>query len=226
MARRNRLSPTRAAVQGWSGFALAGAIAMALTGNWFDASQPPGSTSTVGTEGRSQAASAVPTEGAATRPARRSVPITITSVDANDTAPPSEELLRDVVGTVQGWLDGAMVRPLESARPAVDLSPFFTPPALDRLAASPTDRAALVDEGLPPASQQVLVEAADLALSTLAASDGRVAVVLADLNLKIHAVGPTIDVDVVRTGMITLVFQDGRWKIDSYEVRVSRISRP
>ena len=209
--------------------ALAGAITLAL-GPCFGSSKLAGSaagpSSTLGREDRLELPPAAAAAAAAAIAVQPSVPVSITSVEANNTAPPSDELLRDVVASVQGWLEAAMVRPLGSARPAADLSPYFTVGALSRLAASPGDRAALVDEGLPPASQQVVVETAALALSTLAGADGRVAVVLADLNLKIHAVGPTIDVDVVRTGTITLAFQDGRWKIDSYEVRVSRSSRP
>ncbi len=220
MARRNRPSSARDVVQGLSGLALVGAIAL-TAGPLFASDDVP--TSIAEPQAGPATMTSTTTTSAALPP---SAPVTVTSVESNGTAPPSDELIADVAATVQGWLEVASVRPLGSARPAGDLSPYFTVSALNRLAATPTDRAALVDEGLPPASQGVAVETAEVALSTLAGPDGRVAVVLGTLNLKVHAVGPTLDVDIVRTGTISLAFQDGRWKIDSYEVRVSRSSRP
>ena len=216
MARRNRPTSARGAVHGLSGLALVGAIAL-TAGPLFASDDVPTST------GEPQAGPATMTSTTTTRP---SAPVTVTGVESNGTAPPSDELVGDVVATLQGWLEMGSVRPLGSGTQAGDLSPYFTLAALDRLAATPTDRAAMVDEGLPPASRGVVVETAEVALSTLAGPDGRVAVVLGTLDLKVHALGPTLDVDIVRSGTVSLAFQDGRWKIDSYEVRVSRSSRP
>jgi hypothetical protein len=96
---------------------------------------------------------------------------------------------------------------------------------VERLA-DPATRATLVDEGLPPATTSIAAEVANVLLSTVAGPDEVLAVVGARIDLKVHAVGPTLDVDVVHQGELVLAPQDdGSWRIESFALHTARDSR-
>ena len=145
-------------------------------------------------------------------------------LDPNGTAPPDDATLANVQATLRGYFATAIVAPLRSGGPASDLSPFFTPVALERVAGP--DRPTMVEEGLPPASRSITGEVTNVALGTVAGPDEVTAVVTARIDLRLHAVGPALDVDIVRQGELVLVLDGETWKIDGFQVRTSRDSRP
>jgi hypothetical protein len=174
-----------------------------------DASSPSKATST-----SASGASAAP-----------SLQVTIVDTDANGTKAPDEATVAAVKKTVDGWLNDAVTKPLHSGQPAADLSPFFTAAAVERLA-DPAVRATLVDEGMPPATKAVTAELANAALSTVAGPDDVIALIGVRVDIKVRAVGPTIDVDVVHQGEFVLVPEGDGWKIDTFAVHTTRDSRP
>ena len=150
---------------------------------------------------------------------------TVTETNPNGTKPPDEAAMASIKKTLDGWLAAAVVAPLHSGQPAPDLAPLFTPPALERLA-DPAVRATLVDEGMPPATTSITAEIANVLLSTVAGPDEVLAVVGARIDVKVHAVGPTLDVDVVHQGEIVLIPEpDGTWRIESFALHTARDSR-
>ena len=150
---------------------------------------------------------------------------TVTETNANGTKAPDEAQLAAIKKTLDGWLASAVVTPLHSGQPAPDLAPLFTAAALERLA-DPATRATLVDEGLPPASTSITGEVANVLLSTVAGPDEVLAIAGARIDVKVHAVGPTLDVDVVHQGELVLAPEaDGSWRIESFAVHTARDSR-
>lgn len=150
---------------------------------------------------------------------------TVTETDPNGTKPPDEAAMASIKKTLDGWLASAVVAPLHSGQPAPDLAPLFTPAALERLA-DPAVRATLVDEGLPPATSAITAELANVLLSTVAGADEVLAVVGARIDVKVRAVGPTLDVDVVHQGELVLAPEpDGSWRIESFAIHTARDSR-
>lgn len=169
----------------------------------------------------STAAGAAPPPAALARP---TLALTVSSVEANGTAPPDEATVAAVKQTLDGWLAAAVVGPLHSGAPAADLAPYFTPAALARLA-DPAVRASLVDEGLPPATKAITPEIADVLVSAVAGADGIVGVVVGRLDLKLRATGASSDVDIVHQGDLVLVFENEAWRIDSFQMHTARDSR-
>jgi hypothetical protein len=149
---------------------------------------------------------------------------TITAQDANGTKAPDEAMVAAVKKTLDGWLATAVVAPLHSGAPAPDLAPIFTPNALTRLA-DPAIRATVVDEGMPAANKEITAEVANVALSSVAGPDEVVALVGARIDVKVRAVGPTLDVDVVHQGELVLVPEGDGWLIDAFAIHTTRDSR-
>ena len=151
---------------------------------------------------------------------------TVTDTDTNGTKAPDDTQLAAIKQTLDGWLARAVVAPLHTGRPAPDLTPLFTAAALERLS-DPAVRATLVDEGMPPASSSITADVATVLLSTVAGPDEVLAVVGARIDVKVHAVGPTLDVDVVHQGELVLAPEpDGTWKIEAFAIHTARDSRP
>jgi hypothetical protein len=126
-----------------------------------------------------------------------------------------------VLDTLNHYLDAAVLTPLRTGGPAGDLTPFFTPFAVGRVMGDGPDRAAFIDEGLPP-TFDVRRDAAVAALSALAGSDGTVSVAVAKIDLRLigHIAGDPVTV--VRTGELVLLPEGGAWRIDAYDLRVTR----
>jgi hypothetical protein len=159
----------------------------------------------------------------AATPAVPTLTFTVVGTDDNGTKAPDEATMAAVKQTMDGWLAAAVVAPLHSGQPAGDLSPLFTQAALDRLA-DPAVRATLVDEGVP-AAKTITAETANLLLTSVAGPDEVVALIGARIDLKVHTVGATHDVDVVHQGELVLVADGPGWKIDSFAVHTARDSR-
>ncbi len=125
-----------------------------------------------------------------------------------------------VLDTLNRYLEAAVLEPLRSGGPAGDLTPLFTSPAVERVMAGP-DRFAFIDENLPAVSD-LRQEAAAAGLNALAGPDGIMSVVTADLDLRLigHVAGAPVSV--VRTGELVLVPEGGTWRIDAYDIRVTR----
>lgn len=128
-----------------------------------------------------------------------------------------------VLATLNRYLDVGTLAPLRSGGGAGDLSPFFTSGAGPRVAPGAPDRAAFVDEGLPPATG-VSGNAGPATLTALAGSDGTISVVTARLDLRLRAEVDGTSVIITRTGELVLMPEDGSWRIDAYDIRVNRDS--
>ncbi|MBW3557863.1 MAG: hypothetical protein KY454_13100 [Actinobacteria bacterium] len=149
---------------------------------------------------------------------------TITAIESNGTQPPDDATVTAVKAALERWAAAAVFAPLQSGQPAPDLSGVFSAPALERLA-DPAVRATLVDEGLPPASKEITAATAAATLSSVATPDGAVALVAAHLDLRVHAVGPSLDIDIAHLGEFVLVPEGDLWKIESFAMQAIRDSR-
>jgi hypothetical protein len=176
-----------------------------------------------GDGGRPKATTTAPTTTAPAGPP--TLQLTVAGLDAHGTKPPDDATIAAVKATLDRWLAAAVVGPLHSGQPAGDLSAVFTPAALERLAADPAARATLVDEGLPPATTEITAERAGITLASVAGPDEVVGVIAAQLDVKLRAVGPTMDVDINHYGEVVLVQEPDGWKIDSFAVETARDSR-
>jgi len=125
-----------------------------------------------------------------------------------------------VLATLNRYLEAAVLTPLRTGGPAGDLAPLFTSLAVDRVTTGP-DRAALIDEGVPPATD-IRADASVATLTALAGSDGTVSVVDATLDLRLRGRSADGPLTVTRTGDIVLLPDGGTWRIDSYDITASR----
>lgn len=148
----------------------------------------------------------------------------LSGVDAQGTRPPDDATVAAVMGALDRWVAAAVVGPLHSGQPAGDLSGVFTAPALERLA-DPAVRATLVDEGMPPASTSVTATTATAALASVAGPDEVVALVAAQIDLKLTATGPDMAVDIGHNGELVLVPEGDGWKIESFLLHTTRDSK-
>jgi uncharacterized protein YceK len=126
-----------------------------------------------------------------------------------------------VLDTLNRYLDAAVLTPLRSGGPAGDLSPLFTRPAVDRVMAVGPERFAFIDENLPPLTD-LHKDAAGAGMTALAGSDGTMSVVTAGLDLRLTGRLAGELVTVVRTGELVLVPEGGAWRIDAYDLKVTR----
>lgn len=147
---------------------------------------------------------------------------TVTGVDSQGTAPPGDDVVAAVKATLDTYLVEAVSKPLFSAQPAGDLSAVLSPAAIERLNADPATRATLVDEGMPAATKSITTETATANLWSIAGRDGAPGLFGAQLDLKVHAIGPTVDVTIVRNGEVVLTNDGSGWRIDSFRLRAQR----
>lgn len=126
-----------------------------------------------------------------------------------------------VIETLNRYLEAAVLTPLRTGGPAGDLTPLFTPLAVDKAMTVGPERAALIDEGLPPASG-LKAETARAGLNGLAGTDGTMSVVVAGLDLRLTGFVSGVPLTVVRTGEMTLFPEGGTWRIDGYDIKVVR----
>jgi len=126
-----------------------------------------------------------------------------------------------VLDTLNRYLEIAVLTPLRTGGPAGDLRPLFTKPAADRVMTVSTDRFAFIDENLPPVSD-VRKEAAVAGLTGLAGADGVMSVVTAGLDLRLIGNVDGARVTVTRTGELVLMPEGGTWRIDAYDIKVTR----
>ena len=126
-----------------------------------------------------------------------------------------------VLDTLNRYLEAGVLIPLRTGGPAGDLAPLFSGPAAARVVPGGVDRFAFIDENLPPVSD-VRSQAAVARLTALAGSDGVMSVITAAIDLRLigHIAGAPVTVE--RTGEFVLMPEGGTWRIDAYDVRVTR----
>lgn len=170
----------------------------------------------------------LPTEPPAA-PGPGQIAFTGAGFEMNAPAQVGEAAARDawagVLATLDRYLDVAVVAPLRSGGGAGPLDDLFTASAARRVASSPADRAALVDEGLPKL-ERIRKQRAVATLAALADRDGSVRVVSVDVDLRLLADLDGEQVTIARAGELVLVPEGGAWRIDSYDLRASRDSPP
>ena len=126
-----------------------------------------------------------------------------------------------VLDTLNRYLEAGVLTPLRSGGPAGDLTPLFIPSAAERVMPGGPDRFAFIDENLPPVDD-VRAEAAVARLTALAGPDGIMSVVTAGIDLRLigHINGAPVGVS--RTGELVLMPEGGTWRIDAYDIAVTR----
>lgn len=126
-----------------------------------------------------------------------------------------------VLATLNRYLEAASLTPLRTAGPAGDLAPLFTSKAAERVVPGGVDRFAVIDEQMPQVSD-LRGESVVARLAALAGADGTMSVVTAGLDVRLvgHVNGALVTV--TRTGELVLVPQGGTWRIDAYDVKVTR----
>lgn len=126
-----------------------------------------------------------------------------------------------VLDTLNRYLEAAVLTPLRTGGPAGDLTPLFSGPAAERVMTVGPDRFAFIDENLPPVSD-LRQESVVAGLTGLAGADGAMSVITAGLDLRLvgHIDGALVKV--VRTGELVLMPEGGTWRIDAYDIAVTR----
>lgn len=206
-----------ALVPRFSAFVLAALVAASLAGACSGGGGRDGG-------GDGGATATTPGAGSGARaPGEVAVTVVSAEVQAMAPAPPlfPDDVKAAVTASLDAWLNQAVVGPLRTGRaPGAGLEAIFTEPALARLAAPGPDRAALLEEGTPPAGE-VRQERADARLTALTAPGGEVAVVTVQLDVAHVVEAGGTAVAVVRSGEVVLV-PSGGWRIDAYDIRTSR----
>ena len=126
-----------------------------------------------------------------------------------------------VLDTLNRYLEVAVLGPLRTGGPAGDLTPLFFPPAAARVMTVGPDRFAFIDENLPPLSD-VRKERAVAGLTGLAGPDGAMSVITAGLDLRLIGHINGAPVTIVRTGELVFMPHGGTWRIDAYDIKVTR----
>lgn len=130
-----------------------------------------------------------------------------------------DDLMASVRATFDHYLNDAVLEPLRTGGPGRDLSPLFTATAAPRLQTS--DHAAFFDEGLPKADT-IRAEGAGLAFTALVAPTGDVQMVAVRMGLRLVAEAEGTPITIDRSGDFLLLAEGDGWKIDGYDVRVTR----
>jgi hypothetical protein len=130
---------------------------------------------------------------------------------------------KGVLATLNGYLEAGVLTPLRSGGAAGDLGRLLGSEVAARVTPPGADRAALVDEGLPPATD-IRRDAGVATLSALAGPDGTISVVTARLDLRLRAQVEGAPLTIARTGELVMLPDGPIWRIDAYDLRVSRDS--
>ena len=162
-----------------------------------------------------------------TTKAETKVDITLGPVSADSAGLPatvSADQSQRVLDAITTYVKGAMVQPLLSGKPATaDFGGVFDPTTL--ASATTTDRAVVLDEGLPKVTGNLTVTAPPVWLLGLGDKSGNLVLITA--SIRLDATGETkVKGDPLHIERrADLVFQpdaSGTWKITSYDMVVSR----
>jgi hypothetical protein len=143
--------------------------------------------------------------------------------DAPDALPP--EVASAVMSSLTSYLDAATVKPLRKGKPVDDtaLGASLALPVVARLAG--TDRAVLLDEGLPKSVSNIKVKATPVALTGLADGGGNVVVVTANVDTKTTTKTKKGKLTISRSGELVFEPENGAWKITGYSLNVDRVGK-
>lgn len=153
---------------------------------------------------------------------------TISEVRVSSMAPQPgpfpEDVWASVAQLLNAYLARAMVDPLRSGEPPGGLEPLFTPPALERL--NGPDRASMIEDRISPVSGTVSADRANTILTLLTDRGGSPVLVNASLDIVLTVRSDDNAVEVARNGEVVLIQDDHGWRIDSYDMKVARDTKP
>lgn len=132
------------------------------------------------------------------------------------------EIIEAVMGVVDGYVDEAVAGPLATGKPAKDLERFFGLRVITNVGPDGANRAALTEEGVPRATDDVTITAEPVALTALADPAGNVLMVNAALDLRLKTKVEGGPIEIVRTGELLLEPFEGKWQITGYDLEVRR----
>jgi hypothetical protein len=157
-------------------------------------------------------------------------PVTVTPGDANiftvAGTPPAfpDDVKAAVLAAVAAYLKAASLTAAQKGvSDATGLATLLTGPAAARLTS--TDRATLLDEGLPRATGKVKITTAPVTLTGLADPDGHVVIVNAAINATTVLPTRSGTVTVKRTGDLVFAPDNGTWKIQGYTLTSERTGK-
>lgn len=143
---------------------------------------------------------------------------TVSGIEANGTALPTQPVVDAVLGQLNSWANAGVLDPVRSGLEPPLLEQLFTTAA--RPAAATTDRATLFAIGLPRA--ETIVDTATAHLHTVAGPDAGTAVVVASVDLRLLAQAGEQRLRIVRTGEVVLIPEaDGVWRIDGWRLHAA-----
>lgn len=169
------------------------------------------------------------TKGGGARKGEPAAAFTVAGTDVQSMATPAPAFSADVAAgvkaTLDGWLAAGVIGPLRTGKPPTGLEPLFTGAALASLGAAGQQRASMLEEGAP-LTGTVTQQKAEARLTALAAPEGAVTLVTAQVDLAQAVAADDGTVDVVRTGELVLVPEGGTWRIDAFDMVAKHDSRP
>jgi len=126
------------------------------------------------------------------------------------------------LATLSGYVDTAIVAPLRTGKAdSAALAKVFDEAAIARLVG--TERAILLDEGLPKAVGKVTVTTPPVPLTALADRDGKVVLVTVGVQLAVNARAKKGVIQINRTGSFVLAPDPtGAWKITGWTLTTDR----
>ena len=124
-----------------------------------------------------------------------------------------------IIDVVRRYVAAATLAPLRGKRVG-DLAPLFTPAA--RAGLEGTDRAALVDEGVPEVTGRARSTSFPVGLTALSDRAGAIDLVGASFAYEVAARAENGPLTVKRSGELVLTRSPEGWLIDSYRVTVER----
>ncbi len=131
----------------------------------------------------------------------------------------AEDARRGIADLLDHYLAVATLEPLASGHPVTDAADVLAPSTLAAL--DPPGRAALYDEGLPVA-RRVSVDRAAATVDALAGTDGSVGLAVARLDVAVSADLGATTLTIARTGELVLEPVEGRWRVTSFDLEVTR----
>jgi hypothetical protein len=160
-----------------------------------------------------------------TKPARinSSVALKLTTTNVESAGPavafPAD--VRDQAAqVVNTYVEDAVVAALRTGASDPRLTQVFAPDAAAKL--SGPDRAVLTDDGVEKATGSIGASKADVALTALADTSGKLLLVSAALTLDVRAPVAGGTLHVTRFGDLLLAPAGGTWRVAGYDLAVTR----
>lgn len=132
------------------------------------------------------------------------------------------DVIEAVMEVVNGYVDVAVVSPLATGKPSKDLERFFGLRVITNVGPDGANRAALTEEGVPRATDDVTFTAEPVALTALADPAGNVLMVNAAIDLRLKTMVEGGPMEILRTGELLLEPFEGKWQITGYDLEVRR----